>query len=93
MKIFIPEENDLQKYSEWKQLWYPNLEELAKAEASLSSDNNTVTNITVQLGATAFLHCHVRNSNDRTIAGSEVRAKCVNYRPFLSFLPKSLSIN
>ncbi|XP_044747062.1 lachesin isoform X2 [Coccinella septempunctata] len=64
-------QNDLQKYSEWKQLWYPNLEELAKAEASLASDNNTVTNITVQLGATAFLHCHVRNSHDRTLAGSE----------------------
>ncbi|KAK9892144.1 hypothetical protein WA026_018343, partial [Henosepilachna vigintioctopunctata] len=64
-------QNNLHKSSEWKQLWYPNLEDFTKAEASISSENNTVTNITVQLGATAFLHCHVRSTNDRTLAGSE----------------------
>lgn len=36
-----------------------------------NSGNNTSTNVTVQLGSTAFLHCHVRHS-DRTITGSEV---------------------
>lgn len=35
-------------------------------------DNNTVTNVTVQLGATAFLHCHVRTFGDRTVGGAEV---------------------
>ncbi|XP_065167660.1 neurotrimin-like [Atheta coriaria] len=64
---------DMQKYSEWRQLWYPNFgEDYAKAENSLGGEtNNTVSNVTVQLGATAYLHCHVRNTNDRTLAGTE----------------------
>lgn len=36
-----------------------------------NSGNNTVTNVTVQLGTTAYLHCHVRHS-DHAITGSEV---------------------
>lgn len=51
-------------------MWYPNLDDLARAEAL--GQNNTVTNITVQLGATAYLHCHVRSGGDRTISGGEV---------------------
>lgn len=36
------------------------------------AENNTITNVTVQLGATAYLHCHVRSTGDRTLAGAEV---------------------
>ncbi|XP_017771242.1 PREDICTED: neurotrimin [Nicrophorus vespilloides] len=61
----------MQKYSDWRQLWYPNFEDFAKAENSVGDHNNTVTNVTVQLGATAYLHCHVRSTNDRTLAGAE----------------------
>ncbi|XP_075215005.1 limbic system-associated membrane protein-like [Lycorma delicatula] len=49
---------------EW---WYSNMEELQRlAEPSL--DNNTASNVTVQLGGTAFLHCRVRNLGERTIS-------------------------
>lgn len=41
-------------------------------------ENNTVTNTTVQLGATAFLHCHVRTFEDRTIGGPEVNSNTNN---------------
>ncbi|XP_072389102.1 protein CEPU-1 [Diabrotica undecimpunctata] len=60
-----------QKYSEWRQLWYPNFEEFSRAEAMAGAENNTITNVTVQLGATAYLHCHVRSTGDRTLAGAE----------------------
>jgi len=35
-------------------------------------DNNTISNVTVQLGGSAFLHCRVRNLGERTVSG-EVR--------------------
>ncbi|RZC37890.1 uncharacterized protein BDFB_006964, partial [Asbolus verrucosus] len=35
------------------------------------AENNTITNVTVQLGATAYLHCHVRSTGDRALAGAE----------------------
>lgn len=53
-------------------MWHPNYEDYSRAEASVGYDNNTVTNVTVQLGATAYLHCRVRSSPDRTIGGGEV---------------------
>ncbi|XP_030765176.1 neurotrimin-like [Sitophilus oryzae] len=59
------------KYSEWRQLWHPNFEDYNRAEASVGFDNNTITNVTVQLGATAYLHCRVRSSADRTLGGGE----------------------
>lgn len=31
-------------------------------------DNNLVTNVTVQMGATAFLHCRVRNLGERPVS-------------------------
>lgn len=58
-------------------MWYPNLDDLARAEAV--GQNNTITNITVQLGATAYLHCHVRSGGDRTISGGEVNICMVNH--------------
>ncbi|CAH1110063.1 unnamed protein product [Psylliodes chrysocephalus] len=60
-----------QKYSEWRQLWYPSFEDFSRAEAMTGAENNTITNVTVQLGATAYLHCHVRSTGDRTLAGAE----------------------
>ncbi|XP_068894770.1 protein CEPU-1 isoform X1 [Tenebrio molitor] len=62
---------DLQKYSDWRQLWYPNFEDFSRAEAMAGAENNTITNVTVQLGATAYLHCHVRSTGDRALAGAE----------------------
>lgn len=70
--ILFSERRDIQKYSEWRQLWYPNFEDYSRAEAMAGAENNTVTNVTVQLGATAYLHCHVRNAGDRALAGAEV---------------------
>lgn len=61
-----------EKYSEWRQLWHPNYEDFTRAEAAVGFDNNTITNVTVQLGATAYLHCRVRSSADRTLGGGEV---------------------
>ncbi|XP_058798913.1 zwei Ig domain protein zig-8-like [Phymastichus coffea] len=56
--------------SEWKALWYSNLEELQKANEI--HQNNTITNVTVQLGDTAFLHCKIRNLADNTIPDTEI---------------------
>ncbi|XP_054277442.1 hemicentin-2 [Macrosteles quadrilineatus] len=53
--------------AEWQQLWYSNFEEFQRLTEP-SFDNNTVSNITVQLGGTAFLHCRVRNLGERTIS-------------------------
>lgn len=69
--IVITGKEDVQKYSDWQHLWYPNLEEYSRAEGMVG-ENNTVTNVTVQLGATAYLHCHVRSTSERTLAGAEV---------------------
>ncbi|EEB10524.1 conserved hypothetical protein [Pediculus humanus corporis] len=52
----------------WRQLWYSDFEEFQRLTEP-SFDNNTMSNITVQLGGTAFLHCRVRNLGERTISG------------------------
>ncbi|XP_065207597.1 neuronal growth regulator 1 isoform X2 [Planococcus citri] len=52
---------------EWQQLWYSNFEEFQKLTEPIF-DNNTVSNMTVQLGSTAYLHCRVRNLGERTIS-------------------------
>ncbi|KYB26745.1 hypothetical protein TcasGA2_TC010603 [Tribolium castaneum] len=70
-KLIVAERRDLQKYSDWRQLWYPNFEDFSRAEAMAGAENNTITNVTVQLGATAYLHCHVRSTGDRALAGAE----------------------
>ncbi|XP_066249389.1 neurotrimin [Euwallacea similis] len=59
------------EYSDKKQLWHPNFEDYSRAEASVGYDNNTITNVTVQLGATAYLHCRVRSSVDRALGGGD----------------------
>ncbi|KAK7604791.1 hypothetical protein V9T40_005977 [Parthenolecanium corni] len=46
-------------------MWYSNIEDFQKYIEPVI-DNNTVTNMTVQLGGTAFLHCRVRNLGERT---------------------------
>ncbi|XP_049788235.1 hemicentin-2-like [Schistocerca gregaria] len=55
------------RHSEWQQLWYSNFEEFQRLTEP-TFDNNTVSNVTVQLGGTAFLHCRVRNLGERTIS-------------------------
>lgn len=57
--------------SDWRALWFSNIDELQRV--SDANDNNTVSNVTVQLGGTAFLHCKVRNLADRTVSDAEVR--------------------
>ncbi|KAL7295136.1 hypothetical protein TKK_0011445 [Trichogramma kaykai] len=56
--------------SDWKALWYSNLDELQRVNEA--NENNTVTNVTVQLGGTAFLHCKVRNLAERTVSDAEI---------------------
>ena len=51
----------------WRQLWYSDFEEFQRLTEP-SFDNNTMSNITVQLGGTAFLHCRVRNLGERTVS-------------------------
>lgn len=62
----------MQNYAKWHEQWYPNLEDYARAEGAAGAENNTVNNVTVQLGATAYLHCRVRSGGDRTLSGAEV---------------------
>ncbi|KAK4883917.1 hypothetical protein RN001_000188, partial [Aquatica leii] len=52
-------------HSNWRQLWYNSFEDFARAEGAAGAENNTINNVTVQLGATAYLHCRVRNPGDR----------------------------
>ncbi|KAG8039256.1 hypothetical protein G9C98_003563 [Cotesia typhae] len=54
---------------DWRALWYSNLDELQRVNEA--NDNNTVSNVTVQLGGTAFLHCKVRNIGERSISDAE----------------------
>ncbi|XP_018377256.1 PREDICTED: hemicentin-2 isoform X1 [Trachymyrmex cornetzi] len=56
--------------SDWKALWFSNLDELQRVNEA--NDNNTVSNVTVQLGGTAFLHCKVRNLAERTVSDAEI---------------------
>lgn len=70
--IIFSGRRDIQTYPDWRQLWNSNtLDDYAKVEGSAGPENNTVNNVTVQLGATAYLHCHVRSPGDR-IAGTDV---------------------
>ncbi|XP_029156318.1 zwei Ig domain protein zig-8 isoform X1 [Nylanderia fulva] len=55
--------------SDWRALWFSNLDELQRVNDA--NDNNTVSNVTVQLGGTAFLHCKVRNLAERTVSDAE----------------------
>lgn len=63
--------------ADWPQLFQSNIDDTLKSEGGSWSpaDNNTVTNVTVQLGATAYLHCHVRTTGDHAVTGSEVTCK------------------
>ncbi|KAL2717395.1 zwei Ig domain protein zig-8-like isoform X1, partial [Vespula squamosa] len=72
--------------SDWRALWLSNLDELQRINDA--NDNNTVSNVTVQLGGTAFLHCKVRNLADRTVSDAEKRGKG-RHNP-LSRSPESL---
>ncbi|KAK1127206.1 hypothetical protein K0M31_003755 [Melipona bicolor] len=56
--------------ADWKALWFSNLDDLQRVNDA--NDNNTVSNVTVQLGGTAFLHCKVRNLADRTVSDAEI---------------------
>ncbi|XP_076379997.1 defective proboscis extension response 12 isoform X2 [Megalopta genalis] len=56
--------------SDWKTLWFSNVDELQRVNEA--NDNNTVSNVTVQLGGTAFLHCKVRNLAERTVSDAEI---------------------
>lgn len=62
--------------SDWRALWFSNLDELQRVNEA--NDNNTVSNVTVQLGGTAFLHCKVRNLAERTVSDAEVRKQLCN---------------
>ncbi|XP_077294947.1 neurotrimin-like [Arctopsyche grandis] len=48
---------------EWKQLWYNGFTDYQRLDQTL--DNNTMTNVTSQLGSTAFLNCPGKNIGDR----------------------------
>ncbi|XP_063980771.1 zwei Ig domain protein zig-8 [Diachasmimorpha longicaudata] len=56
--------------SDWRALWYNNLDELQRVNEA--NENNTVSNVTVQLGGTAFLHCKLRNLAERSISDAEI---------------------
>ncbi|VEN53068.1 unnamed protein product [Callosobruchus maculatus] len=62
-------ENHIVRRTHLRQLWDPNFEDAMRVEAVTGTENNTVTNMTVQLGATAYMHCHVRSS-ERELGGS-----------------------
>lgn len=64
--VFVSDE--VGREGDWQQLWYNGFEEYQRLEPAL--DNNTVTNVTAQLGATAFLHCPVRHKADRGVSQS-----------------------
>ncbi|CAH0391641.1 unnamed protein product [Bemisia tabaci] len=51
----------------WQQLWYSSGDDYQQFNEPIFI-NNTVTDRTVQLGATAFLNCSVRNLGERTIS-------------------------
>ncbi|XP_034237215.1 hemicentin-1 [Thrips palmi] len=54
----------------WQQEWYSGTDDYHQrlGEGVGPADNNTVTNVTVQLGGSAFLHCRVRNMGERTVS-------------------------
>jgi hypothetical protein len=50
-------------------------------------DNNLITNVTAQLGGTAFLHCCVRNLGERPVSRGQ---KITSLLPDLRFFSKPL---
>lgn len=52
--------------TDWRQLWYNGLNEYQRIDQT-TSDNNTMLNVTAQLGTTAFLHCPDKNVGDRGV--------------------------
>lgn len=52
----------------WQQEWYSGTDDYHQRLGEGPADNNTVVNVTVQLGASAFLHCRVRNMGERTVS-------------------------
>ncbi|GLV39962.1 defective proboscis extension response 12 [Carabus blaptoides fortunei] len=60
-------------YPEWRRHWYSAHDNHGRGAKNGygRGKNNTVTNVTVQLGATGFLHCHIRTMVERTIIGAE----------------------
>ena len=86
--VYVPGRRDLpHRHGDWQQLWYSNFEEFQRLTEP-SFDNNTMSNVTVQLGGTAFLHCRVRNLGERTV-GDQVR---INLTPIGFLLPAPLSL-
>lgn len=71
--LIVSGRREMHPYPDWRQLWHSGGDGvgIVKGEGGISPlDNNTVTNVTVQLGATAYLHCHVRTiGTDRTMQG------------------------
>lgn len=63
---------DLQKYSDWRQLWYNNFDDFSRTEGAAGAENNTINNVTVQLGATAYLHCRVRSPGERMTGTDQI---------------------
>ncbi|PBC30937.1 Hemicentin-1 [Apis cerana cerana] len=75
--------------ADWKALWFSNLDDLQRVNDA--NDNNTVSNVTVQLGGTAFLHCKVRNLADRTVSDAEVNTcSCKRNKSFVSSRARKL---
>lgn len=58
----------INQQSDWQQQWYTSLDDYHQRLGEGQADNNTVTNVTVQLGGSAFLHCRVRNMGERTVS-------------------------
>ncbi|KAF4525984.1 hypothetical protein B566_EDAN000776 [Ephemera danica] len=52
----------------WQNPWYSDYGKFRKNNDPVF-DHNMVTNVTAQLGGTAFLHCRVRNLGERPIHG------------------------
>lgn len=52
----------------WANPQHPDYKGAGKNPNDPIFDNNLVTNVTVQLGGTAFLHCRVRNLGERPVS-------------------------
>lgn len=83
--VWIPEkQTSTRSHSEWKALYYINPEELDRVNEA--SENNTISNVTVQLGGTAFLHCKLRNFAERAVSDAEVSLVFTIFTDKLSFI-------
>lgn len=61
----------------WRYEWHSNHKGYNKLERPL--ENNTLTNVTIQLGTTAFLHCPVRHSSDRGVSEALSIMSCLSF--------------